>query len=432
MSNLPSLFSRFRFSLTINSIICGDAIRLLIFRRKLLQTKYNASFSPRQMRERRPNNAGIKRFLQILQLDMRKGNTCTWTDALLKSHFRSNGIPGKIGLFTSPHFTNERKLGIYEINIGGRWDSTNCWDDTVVCGFNTIGFDHTPKFGRTIPEIARNKAGIIKPGYLVFSVLQIFKLEKKSNLVGCLFIFINDRPFRIPNTDRPELFLKPVRNNFALAIKLADAYLKFCLNSRFLNEDIIGAVHIYDWPNRFQMVENPGTKIRFYLNSPANFLNILVSFDWFITQMQYYASVALPTPFKPRQPTRILIFGYDSTHRDVFTVARAIANHCYKFKFAFNKIILTSYKHPINGLRASETMGVWEEIYGSPVVSFAESVEDALENCSPINDLGLYMLITGYTDLVSSALPVLITGVKLKLNKFTSYNGTSGGNGIRL
>lgn len=62
------------------------------------------------------------------------------------------------------------KIGIYEINIGGRWDSTNCWDDIIICGFNIIGFDYIPKFGRIIPKIARNKAGIIKPRYLVFSV----------------------------------------------------------------------------------------------------------------------------------------------------------------------------------------------------------------------------------------------------------------------
>ncbi|KAI7908551.1 hypothetical protein M0657_012236 [Pyricularia oryzae] len=405
-----------------------NAIRLLISRRKPLQAKYDASFSPRQMREGRPNNAGMERFLQVLQLDVRKGSTCAWTDALLRSHFRSNGIPGKVGLFTSPHLTSERErirtdfVGIYEVNIGGRWDSTNCWDDTVVCGFNTIGLDHTPKLGRTIPEIARNKAGIMKPGCLAFS------LEEESNLVGCPLVFINDRPSRVPDTDRPELLLEPVRNNFALAIELADAYLKSCLNSRLSDEDIIGAVHIYDWPGRFQMVEDPGTRTRFYLDSPANSLSIPVSLDWFITQVQHHASAALPTPSKPRQPTRILIFGHDSTHRDASTVARAIASHCYELKFAFDKIILTSHKHPVNGL----TMGVWKEMYGSPVVSFAESVEDALKSCRPINDLGSHVLIAGHTDLVSSALPVLMTRVKLKLNKLTSHDGTSGGSGARL
>lgn len=154
--------------------------------------------------------------------------------------------------------------------------------------------------------------------------------------------------------------------------------------------------------------------------------------------MQHHTSAALPTPSKPRQPTRILIFGHDSTHRDASTVARAIASHCYELKFAFDKIILTSHKHPVNGLvlfgkqRASETMGVWKEMYGSPVVSFAESVEDALESCRPINDLGSHVLIAGHTDLVSSALPVLMTRVKLKLNKLTSHDGTSGGSGARL
>lgn len=177
------------------------------------------------------------------------------------------------------------------------------------------------------------------------------QLEKKSNLIGCPFVFTNDRLFRISNTDRPEFFLEPVRNNFALAIKLTDVYLKFCLNNRFLDENIIGAVHIYNWPNRFQIFENIGIKTRFYFNSPANFLNIPVSFNWFITQVQHHALIALPIPFKFRQPIRILIFGYNSIYCNVFTVVRTVVNHYYKFRFAFDKIILTSYKYPINGLR---------------------------------------------------------------------------------
>ncbi len=60
---------------------------------------------------------------------------------------------------------NEQKvdIAVIETGIGGLYDSTNIIDP-LLCIITNIGLDHTSILGSTIEEIARQKAGIIKPG----------------------------------------------------------------------------------------------------------------------------------------------------------------------------------------------------------------------------------------------------------------------------
>lgn len=54
-------------------------------------------------------------------------------------------------------------IAVFEVGLGGRLDSTNVISP-LVCVITEIGIDHTRQLGDTIAEIAREKAGIIKPG----------------------------------------------------------------------------------------------------------------------------------------------------------------------------------------------------------------------------------------------------------------------------
>jgi dihydrofolate synthase/folylpolyglutamate synthase len=54
-------------------------------------------------------------------------------------------------------------VALIEAGLGGRLDSTNVVDP-VVAGITSIGYDHTEYLGNTLEEIAREKAGIFKPG----------------------------------------------------------------------------------------------------------------------------------------------------------------------------------------------------------------------------------------------------------------------------
>lgn len=53
---------------------------------------------------------------------------------------------------------------ILETGLGGRLDPTNVIPKPAVCAITAIGMDHMQLLGNTLAEIAREKAGIIKPG----------------------------------------------------------------------------------------------------------------------------------------------------------------------------------------------------------------------------------------------------------------------------
>jgi len=58
---------------------------------------------------------------------------------------------------------------VLEAGLGGRLDATNVIEQPLVAVITRIGVDHTAELGATIPRIAAEKAGIIKPGCLVVS-----------------------------------------------------------------------------------------------------------------------------------------------------------------------------------------------------------------------------------------------------------------------
>jgi dihydrofolate synthase / folylpolyglutamate synthase len=54
--------------------------------------------------------------------------------------------------------------GVLEVGLGGRLDATNVVDSPSACAITSIDFDHTQHLGPTLELIAREKAGILKPG----------------------------------------------------------------------------------------------------------------------------------------------------------------------------------------------------------------------------------------------------------------------------
>jgi dihydrofolate synthase / folylpolyglutamate synthase len=67
------------------------------------------------------------------------------------------------------HFVRRRADAVVlEVGMGGRLDSTNVCTP-LVCIITNISFDHTMELGNTLEAIAREKAGIVKPGVPVVS-----------------------------------------------------------------------------------------------------------------------------------------------------------------------------------------------------------------------------------------------------------------------
>lgn len=76
-------------------------------------------------------------------------------------------------------------VAVVEVGMGGEWDSTNVADGQVAV-FAPIALDHTQRLGSSIQQIARTKAGIIKPVASVVSAAQVpealAELERAADL----------------------------------------------------------------------------------------------------------------------------------------------------------------------------------------------------------------------------------------------------------
>lgn len=84
---------------------------------------------------------------------------------------------------------------VLETGLGGSLDATNIVKNTEVAVFASISRDHMGFLGDTLGEIARNKAGIIKPGCCVVSTYQKpeveCELKKKAEQLQCPVLEVN-------------------------------------------------------------------------------------------------------------------------------------------------------------------------------------------------------------------------------------------------
>ena len=62
---------------------------------------------------------------------------------------------------------SQRQFQVLEVGLGGTLDATNIVERPLVCVITPISLDHTQVLGDTVEAIARDKAGIIKPGAAV-------------------------------------------------------------------------------------------------------------------------------------------------------------------------------------------------------------------------------------------------------------------------
>ena len=122
------------------------------------------------------------------------------------------------------HFAAQRcDIVVLEVGLGGRFDATNIIESPDCAVITNIGLDHTALLGDTVELIAREKAGIIKPGCAVAmyepeqdsvaaevaavcrdvgASLRIADFDEievlEDGLEGQTFCYCDDTPLRIP------------------------------------------------------------------------------------------------------------------------------------------------------------------------------------------------------------------------------------------
>lgn len=83
---------------------------------------------------------------------------------------------------------------VIEVGLGGRLDCTNVITP-MVSAITCIDFDHTHLLGRTLEAIAKEKAGIMKPGVPAISCEQVEEVDKvlraEAERIGAPFRMVN-------------------------------------------------------------------------------------------------------------------------------------------------------------------------------------------------------------------------------------------------
>jgi dihydrofolate synthase/folylpolyglutamate synthase len=158
---------------------------------------------------------------------------------------------------------------VIEVGLGGRWDATNVVDAAVAVVTN-VGLDHTEVLGPTREHIAREKAGIVKPGSTLVlgetdpALLPIFEGEGPARLVlrdrdfACTenLVAVGGRALGIttPLARYDDVFLSlhgaHQGDNAALAVTAAEAFFDRPLDDDVVRE-ALGAVSV---PGRFEVV----------------------------------------------------------------------------------------------------------------------------------------------------------------------------------
>ncbi len=160
-------------------------------------------------------------------------------------------------------------VAVVEVGMLGRWDATNVCDAQVAVVTN-IGMDHNEYAGPTRAHIAREKAGIVKPGSAVVigetepELVQIFRdaggaaalargddfdvVENQLALGGRLV------DLRTPTTIYPEVFV-PLHgthqaDNAAVALTAAEAFFAGPLHDDVVREGFAQVV----MPGRFEVL----------------------------------------------------------------------------------------------------------------------------------------------------------------------------------
>ncbi|KAF9653382.1 FolC bifunctional protein [Thelephora ganbajun] len=178
---------------------------------------------------------------------------------------------------------------ILEVGIGGTYDSTNIVPKPLVTGVTALGLDHVSVLGKTIKEIAWQKAGIYKEGVPALTVEQLEEgmtvleqvaEEKKASSFSVVK--------RVPEMEEIKFGLAGSHQcqNAALAVELSRVFLKSRANLDFneiLPEPFKQGLIKTRWPGRCQTVQDPTyPRTTWFLDGAHTRESLECSLKWFV------------------------------------------------------------------------------------------------------------------------------------------------------
>ena len=153
------------------------------------------------------------------------------------------------------YFVSEKvDIAVVEVGLGGRLDSTNIITPEVSVITN-IGLDHTQFLGETLPEIAFEKAGIIKPNVPVVigerqqKVEHVFK--EKAAIVNAELIFASDSAQNLKSDLLGDYQLKNIQTAVAAIHNLKG----FAVSAAQIEKGLLNVVKNTDLKGRWQILQ---------------------------------------------------------------------------------------------------------------------------------------------------------------------------------
>ena len=143
-------------------------------------------------------------------------------------------------------------IAVIEVGLGGRLDATNVIEP-LVCAITTIDLDHQAQLGSTIQAIAREKAGIIKPGVPVvigrLAPDADAVIESEARRIGAPLVRAHDAT-AVPSDATLALAGDYQRDNATVALALLDALRPygFSISAEARRQ----ALETVSWPGRLE------------------------------------------------------------------------------------------------------------------------------------------------------------------------------------
>lgn len=235
---------------------------------------------------------------------------------------------------------------IYEVGVGGHYDSTNIIDKPTVVGISSLGIDHTFMLGTTISSITWNKTGIFKKGTpaVVSNQLEypesLDMIKQRSAELGVSSLLIVDKDYLPPNV-KLGLAGDFQRLNAALAINLASVHLlKLGVppndlpdfeNVNSLPDKFLTGLANTQWDGRCQLIEREN--INWYIDGAHTLESINVASNWF--------KQTATSNRQPNKSLKILLFNQQNRENANDLLSRLYQN-VTSSDFKFDHVIFTT------------------------------------------------------------------------------------------
>ena len=177
---------------------------------------------------------------------------------------------------------------IFEVGIGGEFDSTNVLEAPTVVGITNLELDHTQVLGDTIEKIAWHKAGIIKPGRPAMTVdqrptaLEVVRSRGLERGVEVKVVPIHEAI--ASGAVKLGLPAKCMLRNASLAVALAAEHLKALgidpgPTDRGMPEKFVKGLAEVVWPGRCQVIRNG--RIEWFIDGAHTVESLAACGDWY-------------------------------------------------------------------------------------------------------------------------------------------------------